>query len=149
MKFASQKINLEDEVLSNLDDKVTHDKVVRNLSKLLCEAKDLNQEQELLLVQVENLYGKNVLEIEKLNSSLENQKSDLADIIKRNMAKEKEIDHMETKISRCDALIEQMQRQVISLNKKIDEVLNYSNEYLFSMYFNYNHTQYFYFRLCQ
>ncbi|XP_033214264.1 coiled-coil domain-containing protein 40 isoform X2 [Belonocnema kinseyi] len=127
-KFASQKINLEDEVLSNLDDKVTHDKVVRNLNKLLCEAKDLNQEQELLLVQAENVYGKNVFEIERVSSSLEKKKSDLADIIKRNMEKEKEIDHMQAEISRCDTLIEKKQRQVISLNMKIDEIISITGE---------------------
>ena len=97
---------------------------MRHLNKLLRDAKDLNQEQELLLVQSENVYGKNMHEIEKLTSSLENEKSDLEEFTKKIMEKEKEIDQIQAEISRCDSLIEQKQRKIVSLNKKLDEVVN-------------------------
>ena len=129
-KLTSQKIILEEEILSNLDDKVTHDKAVRHLNKLLCEAKDVNQEQELLMIQTENVYAKNLYEKEKLNSCLEDEKSDLQKIIEKNIESEKEIDQLQTDISRCETLSQQNQRKIMLMKKKIDEVTYYSNKYL-------------------
>lgn len=121
-KILNKKLKLEEDIVSNLDDKITHNKVIRHLNKLLSDIRDSNQEQELSMMQTENTYGKNIHEIEKLNSRLDNEKTDLQEIEKENIKRDKEIKQMEAEIEKCDNLLEQKQRKIITLNKKIEEV---------------------------
>lgn len=123
----SQKSKLEEEIVSNLDDKITHNKVIRHLNKLLSDIRNANQEQELSMIQAENTYGKNIHEIEKLHSQLDNEKSDLQEIDNENIKRDKEIQQMQAEIEKLDNLLEQKQKKIITLNKKIEEVIFYLN----------------------
>lgn len=118
-----QKLKLEEEIVSNLDDKLTHNKVIRNLNKLLSDIRNSNQEQELSMIQTENTYGKNIHEIEKLNSQVDNEKSDLQEIDNDNMKRDQKIQRMQAEIEKCDTFLEQKQRKIATLNKKIEEVI--------------------------
>jgi len=80
------------------------------------------QEQELLLVETENLYGKKLLELEQLNSYQSHEKIELEELLQSNYKKGKEIDEIQKEIKKHDTAIERKQIKVISLNKIIEEV---------------------------
>ena len=106
-----------------MDDKVCHDKAIRYLNKLLHEAKDSNLENELNLTRIENTYGKSLLELEKLNSFIENEKFDLNAAIQKNAEKQKEIEKLQIEIKNYDVSLHQKEKKVFLLNRKIEEVI--------------------------
>ncbi|XP_016844861.1 coiled-coil domain-containing protein 40-like isoform X2 [Nasonia vitripennis] len=126
-KFEIQKRVLEDDILAKLDDKVTHDKAVRYLNKLLHEAKDSILENELNLKRFENSYGKSLFELEKLNSFIENEKFDLEAVVQKNVDKQKDIEKLQTEYRNYDVLLKQKERKIVILNKKIEEILAVTN----------------------
>lgn len=92
------------------------------MNKLLLDSKETIQEQELLLVETENLYGKKLLELEQLNSYKSHEKIELEELLQGNYKKGKEIDEIQKEIKKQDTAIERKQIKVISLNKIIEEV---------------------------
>lgn len=92
------------------------------MNKLLHEAKDLNQEQELTMIQTENSFGKGILELERLNSIIANEKFDLEELEKRNTEKERDVEKVEADVKKCDVTISKKDRKIVNLNKKIEEV---------------------------
>ncbi|XP_058799375.1 coiled-coil domain-containing protein 40 [Phymastichus coffea] len=122
-KYENQKRELEDDVIIKLDDKVTHDKAIRHLNKLLHESKDFNLENELNLTRLENAYGKSLLELEKINALLDNEKFDLDVAEKRNFEKQKDIEKLQIESRNYDMLLKQKERKIVLLNKKIEEIL--------------------------
>ncbi|XP_014210588.1 coiled-coil domain-containing protein 40, partial [Copidosoma floridanum] len=123
MKFQNERRALEDDIFAKLDDKITHDKVIRHLNKLLHEAKDINLENELNLTRFENSYGKSLLELEKFNSILENGKFDLDVVTRKNTEKQEEIDTLQAESKNFESLFKQKERKIASLSKKIEEML--------------------------
>lgn len=121
--MTKEKIELEDSILSRLENKVTHDKTMRSLNKNLREAKDKVREAELTMLLTENSYGKNVLELERLNGFIATEKYDVEDLIRMNDKREKELDGVQNKIKKCDLDIGKKEQKIVSLNKKIEEVL--------------------------
>lgn len=75
-----------------------------------------------MMIQTENTYGRNVLQLEKLNALLTTEKFDVEDLTRINIEREKEIDVRQNEIKKCDALIVKKQQKVVSLNKKVEEV---------------------------
>lgn len=118
----NEKIQLDNQVLSKLDDKLIYDKSARHLNKLLIECKNFTREQELSLDQVENVYSKTMLELEKIKNDLINTKDELQDYIDGNTEREKKIDEIDGTINKFDINIERKQRKVVDLNKIIEEV---------------------------
>lgn len=108
--------------MAKLDDKVTHDKEVKYLNKLLHEAKDSNLENELNLTRFENNYGKSLLELEKLNVLIENEKFELDSVTQKNSDQQKEIDKLLNEIKNYDVLQKQKDRKISIINRKIEEV---------------------------
>lgn len=113
---------LERTIYSKLGEKVAHNKAARYLNKLLLDSKETIQEQELLLVETENSYGKKLLELEQLNSYKYHEKMELEEILQSNNKKGKEIDEIQKEIKKHDMAIERKQIKVASLNKIIEEV---------------------------
>ncbi|XP_015177941.1 PREDICTED: coiled-coil domain-containing protein 40 isoform X2 [Polistes dominula] len=122
-KLMNWKMEQENLIFEKLKEKITHDKAARYLNKLLMNTKKMIQEQELLVVQVENSYGKNLLEMARLNTSIENEKIEYQELSLRNNEKEKEINELQKEIKKSDVTIERKQMKVISLNKMIDQIL--------------------------
>ncbi|XP_014598615.1 PREDICTED: coiled-coil domain-containing protein 40 [Polistes canadensis] len=122
-KLMNWKMEQENLIFEKLKEKITHDKAARYLNKLLMNTKKMIQEQELLLVQVENSYGKNLLEMARLNTSIENEKIEYQELSQRNNEKEKDINELQKEIKKSDATIERKQMKVITLNKMIDQIL--------------------------
>ncbi|XP_047359274.1 coiled-coil domain-containing protein 40 isoform X1 [Vespa velutina] len=122
-RLMNWKIEQENLIFEKLKEKVTHDKAARYLNKLLMNTKKIIQEQELLVVQVENSHGKNLLEIAKLNTSIENEKIEYQELLQRNNEKEKDISKLQKEIKKFDTVIEGKQMKIITLNKMIDQIL--------------------------
>lgn len=123
LKLENIKREMEEKILLKLDDKVTHDKEIKYLNRLLHEAKDSNVENELNLTRYENTYGKSLLQLEKLNSEIENEKFDLDSTEQKNSEKQKEIDRLQGDMKNCDVLKKQKERKILVLTKKIEEVI--------------------------
>lgn len=121
-KYESHKRGLEDDLIVKLDDKVSHDKTLRHLNKLLHESKDSNLENDLVLTRLENSYGKTLLELEKINSLLDNERFDLDAVEKRNFEKQKDIENLQIESRNYDMLLKQKERKIAVLDKKIQEV---------------------------
>ncbi|KAI4488967.1 hypothetical protein M0804_004465 [Polistes exclamans] len=122
-KLMNWRMEQENLIFEKLKEKITHDKAARYLNKLLMNTKKMIQEQELLVVQVENSYGKNLLEMARLNTSIENEKIEYQELSQRNNEKEKDINELQKEIKKSDATIERKQMKVITLNKMIDQIL--------------------------
>lgn len=114
---------MENVIYSKLEEKIAQDKAARHLNKLLLNSKEIMQEQELLLAETENSYGKKLLELEQLNSNISHEKVELEELIQRNVAREKEIDEIEKEIKKHDTAIERKQVKIVNVNKSIEEVM--------------------------
>lgn len=121
-KVSKLKSDLEEEIMKQTSDTVICDKTIRHLNKLLLEAKDKNKDEESILCQVEQSYKKNLLRIERLISTVENAKLDLDEIVRENREKEKNLDKLMEEIKHNESSIAAKQRQILLLNKKIEEV---------------------------
>ncbi|KAK2586864.1 hypothetical protein KPH14_009802 [Odynerus spinipes] len=122
-KLMNLKMEQENLIFEKLKEKVTHDKAARYLNKLLMDTKKAIQEQELLVVQAENSYGKNLLELARLNTSIENEKAEYQELSQKNNEKEKDINELQKEIKKCDTTIGRKQMKIISLNKMIEQIL--------------------------
>lgn len=114
---------MENVIYSKLEAKVAHDKTARYLNKLLLDSKESTQEQELLLVEAENSYGKKLLELEQLNSIIPQEKLEFEELLKNNTATGKEIDDIQREIKKHEIAIERKQVKIVALNKTIEEVI--------------------------
>lgn len=127
-KFLNKQNELENTIYSKLEDKVAHNKAARYLNKLLLDSKETTQEQELLLAETENSYGKKLLELEQLNSYIPQDKMELEELLQNNNKKGKEIDEIQKEIKKHDLAINRKQIKLISLNKTIEEVRTFFTE---------------------
>lgn len=93
------------------------------MNKLLLNAKETIQSQELLLTETENLYGKKLLEMEQLDSFISHEKVELEELLQSNIVREKEIDETQKEIKKHETAIERKQVKVVALNKIIEEVI--------------------------
>ncbi|XP_014234800.1 coiled-coil domain-containing protein 40 [Trichogramma pretiosum] len=122
VKLEKLKRSLEEDLLARLDDKVMHDKALKNLNRMLHETKDGNLESEVNLNRAENAYGKSLLEIEKLNSLLAGERFDLDAIEQKNEDKRRDLEKIQADIKNHELLQKQKERKVAQLNKKIEEL---------------------------
>lgn len=121
-KFLNKQNELENTIYSKLEEKVAHNKAARYLNKLLLDSKETIQEQELLLVETENSYGKKLLELEQLNLYKSHEQIELEELLQSNRKKGKEIDEIQKEIKKHEVAIERRQIKVINLNTTIEEV---------------------------
>lgn len=136
-KLCGQKNLLEDEILVKLEDKVTNDKAVKHLNKILSEVKETVTQLELSMIQTENQYGKNILELEKLKNYISIEKCDFEELCQSNSLKEKDLDKIRVELSRLDLLIEKKQKKIVDMKKKIEEVSNLYKIELINCFFKY------------
>ncbi|KAL6264767.1 hypothetical protein P5V15_004865 [Pogonomyrmex californicus] len=124
-KYLNKQNELENTIYSKLEEKVAHNKAAQYLNKLLLDSKETIQEQELLLVETENSYGKKLLELEQLNSYKSHEKIELEEFLRSNDIKGKEIDEIQKEIKKHNVAIERKQVKLIGLNKIIEEILSH------------------------
>ncbi|XP_014468728.1 PREDICTED: coiled-coil domain-containing protein 40-like [Dinoponera quadriceps] len=125
-KFFNKHNELENVIYSKLEEKVTHDKTARYLNKLLLDSKESTQEQESLLMEAENSYGKKLLELEQLNLTIPEEKLEFEELLQNNAARGKEIDEIQKEIKKHEIIIERKQVKIVTLNKTIEEMLSHT-----------------------
>lgn len=113
---------MENDVLTKLEDKVIQDKAVRSLTKQLRDTRETVNQLELSMIQTENQYRKNLLNLERLTSDVSSRKEDLEELAHSNSVREKELADLQGQIEKYNSLIERKQKQIVELNKKIDEI---------------------------
>ncbi|XP_057323316.1 coiled-coil domain-containing protein 40-like [Microplitis mediator] len=121
-KLANQRKTLENDILMKLEDKVIQDKAVRSLTKVLRDTRETVNQLELSMIQMENQYGRNLLNFERLTSEVSTRKEHLKELVHGNSVREKELTDIQGQIEKYNSLIERKQKQIAELNKKIDEI---------------------------
>lgn len=121
-KLAKQRKTLENDILVKLEDKVIQDKAVRSLTKVLRDTRETVNQLELSMIQMENQYGKNLLNFERLTSDVSMRKEHLEELVHGNSVREKKLTDIQEQIEKYNSLIERKQKQIAELNKKIDEI---------------------------
>lgn len=122
-KLGYEKTTIEDQLITKLSNKVTHDKTAMYLNKIIRDARESINQFELTMLQTENNYGRNLLELEKIKSLVTSEKEDLEELSKGNTLKEKELNKLKMEIERCELSIEKKQKKIADLNREITEVL--------------------------
>ncbi|XP_063980337.1 coiled-coil domain-containing protein 40 [Diachasmimorpha longicaudata] len=120
--LGNEKTTVEEELITKLSDKVTHDKTAMHLNKIVREVKETVNEFELTMLQTENHYGRNLLELEKMKNLVANEKEDLEELSKGNILKEKELNKLKVEIERTGLSIEKKQKKVADSNRDIAEI---------------------------
>lgn len=121
-KLSTQKNTLEDEVMAKLADKITQNKTVKRLNKMLRDIRETKKQFELTMLQTENIYAKGLLETEKLNNALSIEKAELMELDEINNQKNAELNKLHNEIEKCNLLIERKQKKIGELNKSIGEI---------------------------
>ncbi|XP_015108461.2 coiled-coil domain-containing protein 40 [Diachasma alloeum] len=120
--LGNEKTAIEEELITKLSDKVTHDKTAVYLNKIVREAKETVNQFELTMLQTENHYGRNLLELEKMKNFVATEKEDLEELSKGNILKEKELNKLKMQIERSELSIEKKQKKIADLNRDIAEI---------------------------
>ena len=115
---------MEDQILDKLNDAMMEDKKIKHMNKELQETKQKNKEYDYLINQAENTYGSNLLSMEKLKSAIDEEKFNLAELIKINVEREKQLEKTEADIKRIESNISVKIAKLFNLKKKIEEVNN-------------------------
>ncbi|KAK0173731.1 hypothetical protein PV328_006882 [Microctonus aethiopoides] len=121
-KLSTQKSALEDEVMAKLADKITQNKTVKRLNKMLRDMRETKKQFELTMLQTENIYAKGLMEAEKLNNALSIEKAELMELDEINNQKNAELNKLHNEIEKCNLLIERKQKKIGELNKSIGEI---------------------------
>ncbi|XP_076235044.1 lethal (2) 41Ab [Calliopsis andreniformis] len=120
----AKKNNLEDLIFKKLEQKVICDKTTQYVNELLLNAKNEVLEHEISVARIENMYGNNLLELEKLKNVIENQKLELQELSQKGNGKEKEMDELQKEIRKHETVIERKQRKILGINKLIEEIVS-------------------------
>lgn len=125
-KIVQKKSSLEDSILTVLDEKLAKNKELQRMNKTLREKRYLLKEQELIIAKAENSYSANLLELEKFNALIANEKEQIEEMSKRNLEKEREMEALQMEERRVESDIGNKQRKIVFTNKKIEEVWDFS-----------------------
>ncbi|KZC09343.1 Coiled-coil domain-containing protein 40 [Dufourea novaeangliae] len=118
-----KKVNLESAIFKKLEEKIICDKTAQYVNELLLNTKNAVLELEISVARIENSYGNSLLELEKFTNLLENQKTDLQDILQKNAGKEKQMDELQKEIKKYETVIERKQRKLLVINKCIEQIM--------------------------
>ena len=116
--------NLEHTVFKKLEEKVMCNKTTKYINELLINTKDAVLQNEISVAHIENTYGNNLLQLEKLKNLIENKKIELQELLEKNVGKEKQIDELQRKIKKYETMTKKAQTKLLGINKLIDQVIH-------------------------
>lgn len=93
--------------------------------------KNIVLEYEISIARIENTYGNNLLQLEKLKNLIEIKKTELLELTQKNTAKEKHIDELQKETKKYEAMIGKSQTKLLGINKLIEQVVHF-----FLLFFN-------------
>ncbi|KOC60545.1 Coiled-coil domain-containing protein 40, partial [Habropoda laboriosa] len=118
-----QKNDVENAIFKKLEEKVICSKTAQYINELLINTKNSVLEYEISVARIENIYGNNILELEKFTNVTENQKTELQELSQKNIEKEKQIDELQKEIKKHEIMIEKTQTKLQGINKFIDQII--------------------------
>nr|XP_012143520.1 PREDICTED: coiled-coil domain-containing protein 40-like [Megachile rotundata] len=118
-----KKKYLEDTICKKLEEKIISNKTAKYITELLINAKNSVLDSEILVARIENTYGNDLLELEKLSNLVQSQKTELQDMLQNNIDKENQIDKLQKEIKKYEITIERKQTKLLEINKLIDKIL--------------------------
>ncbi|CAL7949018.1 unnamed protein product [Xylocopa violacea] len=118
-----KKNNLEGAVFKKLEEKLLCNKTAQYVNELLVNTKNTVLEYEISVARLENTYGSNLLQLEKLKNRIANQEAELYELSQKNSRKEKQIDALQKDIKKHDIMIQKAQTKLLEINKLIDQIL--------------------------
>ncbi|XP_017878260.1 coiled-coil domain-containing protein 40-like [Ceratina calcarata] len=121
--IVERKNSLEDTIYKKLEEKVICNKTAQYINELLINTKNSVLEYEISVARVENTYGNNLLQLEKLRNLISTEKTELDELFKTNAKKEKQIDEVQKEIKKYENMIEKTQTKLLGINKLIDQIL--------------------------
>lgn len=93
--------------------------------------KNIVLEYEISIARIENTYGNNLLQLEKLKNLIEIKKTELLELTQKNTGKEKHIDELQKETKKYEAMIGKSQTKLLGINKLIEQVVHF-----FLLFFN-------------
>ncbi|XP_076390320.1 lethal (2) 41Ab isoform X2 [Megachile rotundata] len=118
-----KKKYLEDTICKKLEEKIISNKTAKYITELLINAKNSVLDSEISVARIENTYGNDLLELEKLSNLVQSQKTELQDMLQNNIDKENQIDKLQKEIKKYEITIERKQTKLLEINKLIDKIL--------------------------
>ncbi|XP_034191697.2 lethal (2) 41Ab [Osmia lignaria lignaria] len=118
-----KKKYLEDTICEKLEEKIISNKTAKYVTELLINTKNSVLNYEISVAHIENTYGNNLLELEKLSNFVQNEKTELHELLQNNVDKEKQIDKLEKEIRKYEFMVERKQTKLLEINKLIDEIV--------------------------
>lgn len=85
--------------------------------------KNIVLEYEISIARIENTYGNNLLQLEKLKNLIEIKKTELLELTQKNTGKEKQIDELQKETKKYEAMIGKSQTKLLGINKLIEQIL--------------------------
>lgn len=118
-----KKNALEDAIFTKIEEKIICNKAAQYINELLINTKNAVLESDISIARVENVYGNNLLEREKLTNLIENQKLELKEVSGKKLEKGKQLDELQKEIRKYKYKIEKAQTKLLGTNKLIDQVV--------------------------
>lgn len=87
--------------------------------------KNIVLEYEISIARIENTYGNNLLQLEKLKNLIEIKKTELLELTQKNTGKEKQIDELQKETKKYEAMIGKSQTKLLGINKLIEQVVHF------------------------
>ncbi|XP_033205654.1 lethal (2) 41Ab isoform X1 [Bombus vancouverensis nearcticus] len=119
--------NLEDAIFKKLEEKVICNKATQYVNELLINTKNAVLQSEISVARVENTYGNNLLQLEKLKNLIENKKAELHELSQINTGKEKQIDELQKETRKYEVMMGKAQTKLLGINKLLEQILPSTN----------------------
>lgn len=115
--------NLEDAIFKKLEEKVICNKATQYVNELLINTKNDVLQSEISVARVENTYGSNLLQLEKLKNLIVNKKAELHELSQINTGKEKQIDELQKETRKYEVMMGKAQTKLLGINKLLEQVI--------------------------
>ncbi|XP_045525962.1 coiled-coil domain-containing protein 40 isoform X2 [Pieris brassicae] len=113
-----QKLKLENEILTNLQECLLNDKAVESMANGIKKMREISRKQEIALMAMENQHAKMMLDIELHRNRQAKNKIVLDDTLAKVREREKEIEGLQEKYDQKALIILRKQRELDIIIKK-------------------------------
>ncbi|KAJ8727957.1 hypothetical protein PYW08_016342 [Mythimna loreyi] len=112
------KMKLENEILLNIQECLLNDKAVESMANGIRKMREMSRKQEISLMTMENQHARVMLEIEVMKTRQVNNNKILEESQNITLAKEKEIESLESEYDQKTSLMMKKQREFDIVQKK-------------------------------
>ncbi|CAK1595867.1 unnamed protein product [Parnassius mnemosyne] len=113
-----QKLKLENEILTNLQECLLNDKAVESMANGIKKMREMSRKQEISLTAMENQHAKMVLDVEMHRNRQAQNKLIQDETLRKVKEREKEIDQLQEKYDQKSLVLTRKQRELDIITKK-------------------------------